>query len=218
MTQIPGVHIETLHNPVRYTYAQIEEACAIAELLNRDAAQPTETNTADGYVVTLDTATGDVSTRQATTVDIAQSCPGCGGLMAPVMKCMGCHTTRRHECPVVPVTTARDTHNEAAEVPDEPGMTWDGSYQQAYLRGRADAAQGVPVGSDPADPMPYVSLAPAWAMLAGYVDQAREDGEQIDPAELLTVMREFKADAYKPVHEWWHRSFREHPSPWEVSS
>ena len=28
--QIPGVHIETLHNPIRYTYAQIEKACAIA--------------------------------------------------------------------------------------------------------------------------------------------------------------------------------------------
>jgi len=28
--QIPGVHIETLHNPVRYTYSQIEKACAIA--------------------------------------------------------------------------------------------------------------------------------------------------------------------------------------------
>jgi hypothetical protein len=33
--QIPGVHIETLHNPVRYTYAQIERACAIAQMLNR---------------------------------------------------------------------------------------------------------------------------------------------------------------------------------------
>lgn len=33
--QIPGVHIETLHNPVRYTYAQIEQACAIASALNR---------------------------------------------------------------------------------------------------------------------------------------------------------------------------------------
>jgi hypothetical protein len=33
--QIPGVHIETLHNPVRYTYSQIEKACAIAQLLNR---------------------------------------------------------------------------------------------------------------------------------------------------------------------------------------
>jgi hypothetical protein len=33
--QIPGVHIETLHNPTRYTYAQIERACAIAQLMNR---------------------------------------------------------------------------------------------------------------------------------------------------------------------------------------
>ena len=33
--QIPGVHIETLYNPVRYTYAQIEKACAIAQMLNR---------------------------------------------------------------------------------------------------------------------------------------------------------------------------------------
>ena len=33
--QIPGVHIETLHNPVQYTYAQIEKACAIAQMLNR---------------------------------------------------------------------------------------------------------------------------------------------------------------------------------------
>jgi hypothetical protein len=35
MQQIPGVHIETLHNPVLYTYAQIEKACALAQLLNR---------------------------------------------------------------------------------------------------------------------------------------------------------------------------------------
>jgi hypothetical protein len=35
MAQIPGVHIETLHNPVRYTYQQIENACAIAQMLNR---------------------------------------------------------------------------------------------------------------------------------------------------------------------------------------
>jgi hypothetical protein len=31
----PGVCIETLHNPVRYTYAQIETACAVAQLLRR---------------------------------------------------------------------------------------------------------------------------------------------------------------------------------------
>jgi hypothetical protein len=33
--EIRGVHIETLHNPVRYTYAQIERACALAQLLGR---------------------------------------------------------------------------------------------------------------------------------------------------------------------------------------
>jgi len=32
---IPGVHIETLHNPIRYTRAQIETACAIANALDR---------------------------------------------------------------------------------------------------------------------------------------------------------------------------------------
>ena len=33
--QIPGVHIEVLHNPARYTTAQIDKACAIAQMLNR---------------------------------------------------------------------------------------------------------------------------------------------------------------------------------------
>jgi hypothetical protein len=33
--QIPGVYIETLYNPARYTYAQIETACAIAQRLRR---------------------------------------------------------------------------------------------------------------------------------------------------------------------------------------
>jgi hypothetical protein len=28
--QMPGVHIESIHNPRRYTYAQIDRACAIA--------------------------------------------------------------------------------------------------------------------------------------------------------------------------------------------
>ena len=30
---IPGVHIETIHNPIRYTYAQIEQACKVAAAL-----------------------------------------------------------------------------------------------------------------------------------------------------------------------------------------
>lgn len=33
--QIPGVHIETLVNPVLYSFAQIERACEVAALLNR---------------------------------------------------------------------------------------------------------------------------------------------------------------------------------------
>jgi hypothetical protein len=32
---VPGVHIETLHNPLRYTYAQIEMACTVAQMLDR---------------------------------------------------------------------------------------------------------------------------------------------------------------------------------------
>jgi hypothetical protein len=35
LVTIAGVHIETIHNPARYTYAQIEKACAIAQALNR---------------------------------------------------------------------------------------------------------------------------------------------------------------------------------------
>ena len=33
--QMPGVHIETIHNPRRYTDAQIDSACAIAQRLGR---------------------------------------------------------------------------------------------------------------------------------------------------------------------------------------
>ena len=33
--QVPGVHIETIHNPRRYTYARIDRACAIAQRLGR---------------------------------------------------------------------------------------------------------------------------------------------------------------------------------------
>lgn len=33
--QIPGVHIETLHNPTRYSFVQIERACNLAALLGR---------------------------------------------------------------------------------------------------------------------------------------------------------------------------------------
>ena len=33
--QIPGVHIESIHNPRRYTHARIDRACAIAQRLGR---------------------------------------------------------------------------------------------------------------------------------------------------------------------------------------
>jgi hypothetical protein len=33
--QIPGVHIETLKNPIEYTAAQIDKACKVAQSLNR---------------------------------------------------------------------------------------------------------------------------------------------------------------------------------------
>jgi len=33
--RIPGVQIETIHDPSRYTYAQIDSACAIARMLGR---------------------------------------------------------------------------------------------------------------------------------------------------------------------------------------
>lgn len=32
---IPGAHVETLHDPKRYTSAQIDLACAVAHLLKR---------------------------------------------------------------------------------------------------------------------------------------------------------------------------------------
>jgi hypothetical protein len=31
----PGVHVELLHNPLRYTHAQVELACRIAAALRR---------------------------------------------------------------------------------------------------------------------------------------------------------------------------------------
>ena len=33
--QMPGVHIESIHNPRRYTNAQIDRGCAIAQRLGR---------------------------------------------------------------------------------------------------------------------------------------------------------------------------------------
>lgn len=32
---IPGVHIETVHHPIRYTHQQIEKATLVAAFMNR---------------------------------------------------------------------------------------------------------------------------------------------------------------------------------------
>ena len=40
--QLPGVHIETIHDPARYTYAQVDLACAVAAHLNRGLLVLTE--------------------------------------------------------------------------------------------------------------------------------------------------------------------------------
>lgn len=32
---LPKIHVETVDNPLRYSYTQIELACRIAEVLNR---------------------------------------------------------------------------------------------------------------------------------------------------------------------------------------
>ena len=32
---LPEIHVETVDDPVRYSFAQIERACALAALLNR---------------------------------------------------------------------------------------------------------------------------------------------------------------------------------------
>jgi hypothetical protein len=41
--QIPGVHIETIHYPRRYTYVQIDRGCAIAQRLGRGKLVPRRT-------------------------------------------------------------------------------------------------------------------------------------------------------------------------------
>jgi hypothetical protein len=43
MTSIPGVHVETIHNPIRYTTAQIDKAVAIAYAMHRGKFILTET-------------------------------------------------------------------------------------------------------------------------------------------------------------------------------
>jgi hypothetical protein len=49
---------------------------------------------------------------------------------------------------------------------------------------------------------PTADWTGVWAELVGYVQQARGDGDRIDPADLLAYLRELKHKAVAPVREW----------------
>jgi hypothetical protein len=52
------------------------------------------------------------------------------------------------------------------------------------------------------DGPPPADYATAWAELTGYVQQARDDGGQIDPERLLVYMRELRHNALAAGREW----------------
>lgn len=89
----------------------------------------------------------------------------------------------------------------------EDWQTWDGSYQQAYLRGRMDAANPENVIEVDGDPMPFVTLADVWHTVMGYLQEARDDGGELKAEDVLSLMVDLRREAYKPVHDWWHRHY-----------
>jgi hypothetical protein len=52
------------------------------------------------------------------------------------------------------------------------------------------------------DVYPSADYASAWTELRGYVQQADDDGGQINPVDLLTYMDELKQRALAPVGDW----------------
>ncbi|MFE4658128.1 hypothetical protein ACFRFJ_15765 [Streptomyces hydrogenans] len=50
--------------------------------------------------------------------------------------------------------------------------------------------------------IPQAEYSSVWPELVGWVQAAHEDGEQIDPEELLTYLRELKHRAMEPVRRW----------------
>jgi hypothetical protein len=50
--------------------------------------------------------------------------------------------------------------------------------------------------------MPRPLYGDVWPELVGWVQAAQEDGEQIDPAQLLEYMRELKQRALAPIRQW----------------
>jgi hypothetical protein len=54
----------------------------------------------------------------------------------------------------------------------------------------------------PDAPMPLADYGSAWTELRGYVRQALDDGDQIDPTDLVTYMDELRHRALAPVGAW----------------
>ncbi|MFE3657241.1 hypothetical protein [Streptomyces sp. NPDC059165] len=50
--------------------------------------------------------------------------------------------------------------------------------------------------------IPKAAYGAVWPELTGWVQAAHEDGEQIDPAQLLEYMRELRHRALAPVRDW----------------
>lgn len=50
--------------------------------------------------------------------------------------------------------------------------------------------------------LPPADWLTSWTELLGYVEQARQDGTQIDPGELRDYMTSLKRQAMTPVREW----------------
>jgi len=51
-------------------------------------------------------------------------------------------------------------------------------------------------------PWPSADYATQWQVLIGYAQQTRDDGEKIEPAELLELLVELRREALRPVKEW----------------
>lgn len=49
---------------------------------------------------------------------------------------------------------------------------------------------------------PRANWGKAWTELTGYVIQARDDGEPLDPEVLLAYMQELKTRALEPISQW----------------
>lgn len=50
--------------------------------------------------------------------------------------------------------------------------------------------------------IPQAEYSSVWPELVGWVQAAQEDGEQIDPEQLLTYLRELKRRALEPTRRW----------------